>query len=49
VIDITGKTIHTFALDGAVNTFDLGELPAGTYVLSLQMDGNTFNKKAVVQ
>jgi hypothetical protein len=49
LIDISGKTIHTFALDGAVNTFDLGELPAGTYVLSLQMDGNTFNKKAVVQ
>lgn len=48
LIDISGKTIQTFVLNGGTNTFDLGELPAGTYVTSLIMDGNTFNKKAVV-
>lgn len=47
--DITGKLIQQIELTEAVNSIDLGDLPAGTYVLSLVMDGNTYNKKAVVQ
>lgn len=48
IIDIAGKIVQTCQLNGGINTFDLVEMPAGTYVISLQMDGKTFNKKAVV-
>jgi len=48
LIDIAGKMIQQFNLTEGVNTFDLGEIPAGTYVMSLVVDGDTYNKKAVV-
>jgi len=48
VIDLSGKTIQTFKLNGGINTFELSEVPSGTYVLSLVLDGNTYNKTAVI-
>ena len=49
LIDVTGKVVQQFELTQGINTFDLGDLPTGAYVLSLVMDNNTYNKKAVVQ
>lgn len=49
LIDMGGKKIHEVSLAEKKSEFDLNTLPSGTYVLSLKLDGNTFNKQVVVK
>jgi hypothetical protein len=49
VVDITGKEVAKFEVTEQRSTFNLGDLAKGTYVISLVIDGDTINKKAVVQ
>ncbi len=48
IMDVGGKAIESFNLNSGTEVFDLNHLPAGTYILSLAMEGNVYNKKAVV-
>lgn len=49
LIDMGGKKIHEVSLAEKKSEFALSTLPSGTYVLSLKLDGNTFNKQVVVK
>ena len=48
LMDMSGKAVKSFDLTEAKSTFDLSDLPKGTYILSLNLDGNVYNKQAVV-
>ncbi len=49
LIDVTGREVVAFELSTGKQEFNLADLATGTYVLSIRLDGNEYNKKVVVQ
>lgn len=48
LIDITGKQVANFELTNAKQDFDVSDMAAGTYVLSITVDKDVINKKVVL-
>ncbi len=48
LLDVTGKEVERFELISGTQEFQLAH-PTGTYLLSLTLDGNVYNKKVVIQ
>ncbi len=48
IIDVSGKTVQNVELTSTQQSVDLANYAAGIYVLSLNLDGNTYNKKVVI-
>jgi len=49
LMDVSGRAIESFALNTSKQEFDVSHLPAGTYILSMELNGNVYNKKVVIQ
>ena len=49
LMDLSGKEVFNTELTAATGSVSLEALPVGVYVVSLNVDGNTFNKKVVLQ
>lgn len=49
VININGQRISNWSLGNGNNLIDFSKVPAGTYTLEIQLDGETYSKQVVKQ
>ena len=49
IIDITGKTVRQYKVNGKKLTCDLSALPGGTYFVRIEEKSNTITKKVIKQ
>ena len=49
LMDVSGRTLESFELNINKQEFDVSHLPAGSYILSMELNGNVYNKKVVIQ
>ena len=45
IYDLTGREIHSVSMSSQVSTIDLSRLGRGTYILSVSLNGETWNRK----
>lgn len=49
MLDVSGRALESFELASSKQEFDVSHLPAGSYILSMEINGNVYNKKVVIQ
>lgn len=49
VMDLNGRTIQSFSIDESTTLFHVGDIPSGTYFLSIESDAFRMLKKLVIE